>query len=257
VDATARFVELVRGPEADVPLDEAAFLIAAHASPDLDVGARLSELDALAADVPEPDAGSLARFLFVERGFAGNEVDYGDPRNSFLDAVLDRRLGIPITLSVLMIEVGRRRGLVLTGVGMPGHFLVGAGPGEWYDPFHGGASLDLAGCEALFAGAHGPVPFRPEYLAPVGPRAILSRILANLQRSFLRRDPASAAWAVRLRLQVPGLTPRERGEQAGLLGSLGAFGEAAAELDALAGELSGEGAERAKQAATRLRARAN
>jgi len=120
-----------------------------------------------------------------------------------------------------------------------------------------GGRLDVAACEALFAGAHGSVPFRPEYLATVGPRAILSRILANLQRSFLRRDPASAAWAVRLRLQVPGLTPRERGEQAGLLGSLGAFREAAAELDALAAELSGEGAERAKQAATRLRARAN
>ena len=83
--------------------------------------------------------------MFVTEGFNGNTTDYGDPRNSYLDDVLDRRLGIPITLSVVMIETARRCGLPAHGVGMPGHFLVGGGAGEWFDPFHQGARLDLAG----------------------------------------------------------------------------------------------------------------
>ena len=123
-DPTARFTELVQTPEAEWALDEASFLIATHARPDLDLPAQLARLDELAAQAGEPTLDGLRRLLFRDLGFSGNEVDYYDPRNSFLDEVLDRRTGIPITLAVVMLEVGRRLGVPLAGVSMPGHFLV-------------------------------------------------------------------------------------------------------------------------------------
>src|SRR4029079_15079067 len=130
------------------PLDEGALLIAAVGT-GADVDAGLARLDELAADarVAPPSGVGLAQHLFVDRGFAGNTLDYADPRNSFLPDVIDRRLGIPISLSVLMIEVGRRIGVALHGVGMPGHFLVGvdAPAGGFVDPFHAGATLNADG----------------------------------------------------------------------------------------------------------------
>jgi regulator of sirC expression with transglutaminase-like and TPR domain len=156
-----------------------------------------------------------------------------------------------------MIEVGRRRGIELHGVGMPGHFLVGVGADQWYDPFHGGVALDYDGCVARFAELQDPAAFRPSFLAPVGPVAILDRMLTNLQHSLIERAPARAAWPTRLRLRIPGISAAQRAELAALLGSLGHFSEAAAELDALARDLPGTGAEQAAQAAARFRARAN
>jgi regulator of sirC expression with transglutaminase-like and TPR domain len=238
-----------------VPLDESALLLAAH-DHDIDIAAQLARLDELAAGAP-PAPDALATYLFVERGFLGNSVDYSDPRNSFLDEVLDRRLGLPITLSVLMIEVGRRLGLELVGVGMPGHFLVRAEPGAFFDPFHGGQRLDDDGCREQFGVTQGDAPFLPEYLEPVGPHAILARMLANLVRSYVARDPASAVWAIRLRLRVPGVSPSERREAAALLGTLGRFEEAAIELAAIAGELDGPAASRVERDAAAYRARAN
>jgi regulator of sirC expression with transglutaminase-like and TPR domain len=257
VDPTERFTKVVQRAESDIALDEACFLIAAHARPDLDVDARRVQLDALAAALDAGDAGALAYSLFTDLEFAGNTSDYGDPENSYLDAVLDRRLGIPITLSVLMIEVGRRRGVEVHGVGMPGHFLVGGGAGQWYDPFHHGVELDYEGCVARFATLQDRAAFHPEYLAPVGPLAILDRMLANLQHSLIERAPARAVWPTRRRLRIPGTSPARRAELAGLLGSLGHFSEAATELDAVARDLPGSGAEQAAQAAARFRARAN
>lgn len=208
MDAAARFVELVQGPESGIPLDEAALLIAAadHA---VDVPAQLLVLDDLAASIAADDVATLAHELFVERGFAGNTVDYGDPRNSFLDEVLRRRLGIPITLGVLMIEVGRRRGIGLVGVGMPGHFLVGSDDG-FVDPFHGGEVLDAAGARRLFDRIHPGAPFAAHHLDPVGPRAVLSRMLANLVGTYLSRDPMRAIGVLRMRLAIPDLPLPER-----------------------------------------------
>jgi regulator of sirC expression with transglutaminase-like and TPR domain len=257
LDVTEWFAELVARPEPEIPLDEATLLIAAHAHSDLDVDVPLQQLDALATRAAGCSARELATLLFVTEGFRGNDTDYGDPRNSFLDDVLDRHLGIPITLSVVMLEVGRRVGVQLHGVGMPGHFLVGGGPGEWFDPFHDGVQLDLAGCAALFAQQHANARFRAQFLMPVGPRAIVQRMLANLQHTYLQRDPSAVVWVVRLRLRVPGLTLSQRGDLAGLLGRLGQFAEAARELDVLAEMLPGEGGERAAAAAASLRARAN
>ena len=257
MDPTERFAELLARPESEIPLDEAALLIAVHAHPGLDIDARLAELDRLAAAAAGMSMSELATRLFVTEGFAGNATDYGDPRNSFLDDVLDRRLGIPITLSVLMMEVGRRCGLSMHGVGMPGHFLVGGGAGEWFDPFHGGARLDLAGCAARFAETHPDAQFRPQFLMPVTASRIVERMLANLQHTLMQRDPRSVVWVTRLRLRIPGITLSQRGDLAGLLGRLGHFAEAAREFDVLARLLPGEGAQQAAAAAARLRARAN
>jgi regulator of sirC expression with transglutaminase-like and TPR domain len=252
---TEEFTRLVRRPDREIPLDEAALLISAH-DHDVDIAATLASLDELSRDAPdEPEA--MAEFLFADGRFAGNEIDYADPRNSFLDEVLRRRLGIPITLSVLMIEVSRRRGHTLQGIGMPGHFLVGAGPDRFIDPFHGGATLDRAACRTLFERGQIGAPWTDSYLTPVGPRAILVRMLANLVHTLVERAPADAVWALRLRLAVPGVAAGERRDAAALLGTLGRFEEAATVLDALAGELDAPGAARARQDAARLRARAN
>jgi regulator of sirC expression with transglutaminase-like and TPR domain len=260
VDATARFAELLRRPDAEIPLDEAAALIAAHAHPALDVPAVLGRLDELAAGTSASDTAELAAYLFDERGFAGNTVDYGDPRNSYLDEVLERRLGIPISLSVLMMEVGRRRDLPVLGVGMPGHFLVcPAGVADvWVDPFHGGQQLDAAACRARFQELQGPeAEFKSEYLAPISTAALVARMLANLQNTLLHRDPAAVAWVLRLRLRVPATPARERAALASLLGTLGHFTEAADALDALGDEAAGDDAARIGQQAAALRARGN
>jgi regulator of sirC expression with transglutaminase-like and TPR domain len=254
-DATERFVELVQRPDPLIPLDEVLLVIAAHDHV-VDESRALDRLDELAS-VCDPDAAAIARHLFVREGFRGNTADYADPRNSYLDVVLERRMGIPITLSILMIEVARRRGVALAGVGMPGHFLVVAGDGVYFDPFHDGQRLDPDGARRIFSELRGDVAFRPEFLAPVGARAIVARVLANLLNAFVDRDPTAAVWAARLRLRIPGLAPGERREIAALLGSLGRFEEAANELDALAPLLDDDGAQRLARDAAALRARAN
>jgi regulator of sirC expression with transglutaminase-like and TPR domain len=213
VDITERFVSVVQQPDDDIALDEAAFLIAAHDHA-LDLDAGMRALDTLAAEIGPTDAPALAHELFVTRGYAGNTIDYGDPRNSYLDLVLERHLGLPITLSVLMIEVGRRLGLELRGVGMPGHFLVGTN-GTYFDPFRHGASLTSDDARELYERTHPGAPFLDAYLEPVGPRAVLARMLANLVHSFGTRTPLAAIWALKLRLSIPDLPDRERedGEQ--------------------------------------------
>jgi regulator of sirC expression with transglutaminase-like and TPR domain len=133
----------------------------------------------------------VCRFVFETLGVRGDQKTYDDPRNSYLDQVLDRRLGIPISISVLVMEIGRRCGVALEGVGMPGHFLL-RDPGQpdlLIDAFSGGRRLDHAACaELLRAVAGAEVQLLDGYLAPVGPRAIVVRMLANLDQSFRTRD---------------------------------------------------------------------
>ena len=131
LDVTARFTELLARPEAEIALDEAALLIAAHAHPDARDRRPVAQLDTLAASRCGAVAPvSCRRCCSSSEGFRGQRPPTtAIPSNSFLDDVLDRHLGIPITLSVVMLEVGRRNGLQLHGVGMPGHFLVGGGRG--------------------------------------------------------------------------------------------------------------------------------
>jgi regulator of sirC expression with transglutaminase-like and TPR domain len=257
-DITDRFAELVRGPEAECRLDMGALLIAAHARRDLDIDAQLARIDELADACPDGGLDVLVDHLAGGLGFRGDRDDYSDPRNSLLDQVLDRRLGIPITLSLLLIEVGRRRGVPLVGVGMPGHFLVRSADDvdAFADPFHQ-RPLDRDGCVELFRSVHGPKPaFAERFLEPVGPRAVLARMLTNLQRSFVGKgDRAGALWAQCLRVLVPGTTVADRRQLAAMLAANGRFDAAALELDALADE--GEGGARDRHAARALRARLN
>jgi regulator of sirC expression with transglutaminase-like and TPR domain len=185
MDDVARFATLVAGEETAIRLDEAALLLASATKPDsADVAAALAALDAMAADVPAPTLDGLRALLFRDLGFGGNGDDYYDPANSWLDEVIDRRVGLPITLAVLMMEIGRRVGVPLAGVSMPGHFLVRdkVDPDVFVDPFARGRVLDRAGCEARFHAVQGPGSvFDESFLEPVGKRAILVRMLANLE----------------------------------------------------------------------------
>ena len=262
MDALPRFAQLVQGPEDRLArsLDEAALLVAACAKPGLDVDGYRRRLDELAAGCPDRTLEGLTHHLFVREGFAGNRDDYYDPRNSYLDEVIDRRLGIPITLAVVLMEVGRRLGIELRGVGMPGHFLVRAEgePPVLLDPFEQGRVVSRLECEARFAAVQGPdAPFQDSFLEPIGPRALLTRMLANLRQIHaVSSDGRSLERVLRLRTAIPGATPRDRLDLADVLAARGRFGEAASALDAVA-PLVDDGADRLRARATLLRARLN
>ena len=258
MDITDRFAELVRGPEERCRLDVGALLIAAHAHRDLDIDEQLTRFDKLAAGCADGTLPAVTTHLFDHLGFVGDTTDYANPRNSLLNVVLDRRQGIPITLSVVVMEVARRVGVPLVGVGMPGHFLVRAAgePGVFVDAFHQEV-LDRAGCERLFTRLHGPkARFEDRFLDPVGPRAVMTRMLTNLQRSFVGTgDRAGALWAQCLRVLVPGATVQDRRQLAAMLAANGRFDAAALELEAIADD--GAGGDRDRIAARALRARLN
>lgn len=211
IDPTARFVELVHLQPAEVPLDQAALLIAAHARPRLrddDALAReVAKLDTLAGGVRNPTLDGLLAHLFASGHLRPARRDYYDPRNSFLDQVLDRRIGIPITLAVVTMEVGRRVGVPLDGVGMPGHFLLRDKVDRtvFVDPYHGGRLLDASGCRDLYRAVSGDdAPWDDEYLDPVDKVAILARVLANLKAAYRRRrDTAGLRWVMTLRTRLP------------------------------------------------------
>lgn len=261
VDVSEQFRRLLDRPEDAVPLDEAALLIAAHAYPGLDVDRELGHLDELAAGCDTPTVEGLVRHLFVDLGFRGNRGNYYDPRNSFLNDVLRRRTGIPITLSVVTSAVGRRLGVPLVGVGMPGHFLLRdrLDPDRFVDPFAGGALLDRTGCEAAFRRVQGDgATFQTHFLDPVGSFTILARMLQNLRAVFSAMgDHRSIVWVLELRTAIPGLPMDERGELASALAATGEFRRAAAVFDELADGFGGELGDQYAASAARLRARLN
>jgi regulator of sirC expression with transglutaminase-like and TPR domain len=263
MDATTRWRELLERRDSEVPLDEAALLIAAHANPALDVAAQLARLDDLAARVDETSTDGVCRLLFETLRLRGNHKHYNNPRNSFLDQVLDRRLGIPISLSVLLIEIGRRCGLALEGVGMPGHFLVRdiASPDLLIDAFAGGQRLDHAACQRLLQAIGGPnITLVPTMLAPAGRRATLARMLANLDHIYRgRADVRSLLWVTRLRVAIPELSVAERASLANGLADLGCYSEAADLLDDLAADsaFDDEIVDRLRTRSTAVRARLN
>lgn len=189
-----RLVARLRDLEEPGALAEAALLIAAEEYPALDVAAWLARLDALGARARErvpprgdadQTAAALTRLLVEDYGLRGNDADYYDPRNSFLNEVLERRLGIPLTLSLVYMDVGARAGVAVRGVGLPGHFVVRLERGETVrllDPFNGGRPLDEADCRRLVERlGGGRLRFEPAHLRAVSARAILIRMLANLK----------------------------------------------------------------------------
>jgi regulator of sirC expression with transglutaminase-like and TPR domain len=223
-DAFERFVAVVERPPEALPLDEAGLCIAAHADPSLDIDGYLGRLDDLAAEIRTPTLDGLVRHLYAGGRFSGNNADYYDPRNSFLNEVLDRRVGIPITLAVLGMEVGRRIGVPVWGVGLPGHFIVRdkVDPRVFIDPFHGGRQLTAAGCRALHRATVGAgAPWDEAYLEPVGRPAIVARMLANLRIIYERRtDLDSLRWVMRLVCTLPDATDADRRAYARLMAPL-------------------------------------
>jgi regulator of sirC expression with transglutaminase-like and TPR domain len=185
------------GGAADIRLDVGALEIALIETPDLDPAPYLAILDRLAAEVASrvpasADGRTFVRitndYLFGDLGFCSNQIDYNDPHNSCLDYVLDRRIGIPITLSVVYIELARRLRQPVTGVGLPGHFIVQYDDGDfstYIDPFHSGRLLSVEDCRQLARERTGADP-DAQALAPVGARYILVRMLNNLRSSYHR-----------------------------------------------------------------------
>jgi regulator of sirC expression with transglutaminase-like and TPR domain len=198
-EARARFAEIVARPENELELDRAALLIAAEEYPDLEVERYLDQIDSFAGMARERDDAAadplvrimrLSHLLFDELGFRGNVEDYFDARNSFLNDVIDRRTGIPITLSVVYIDVARRAGLRLFGIGMPGHFIVKYADEEreiLIDPFNGGRLLSEEKCREMIEELYGGrMKFHPSLLRVVTKKQILTRMLQNLKGIYAR-----------------------------------------------------------------------
>jgi regulator of sirC expression with transglutaminase-like and TPR domain len=206
MDLDATLAALAADPHLDVDLAELALHLARDEYPDLDASVYLARLDDLAERLRPrltgrlaADAVELTYLLFRDEGFDGNHADYYDPKNSYLSDVLDRKVGLPITLSLLAAAVGTRAGLTVEGVGLPGHFVakvVGEdGAAVFFDPFHAGRFLDPAACEQLVQEATGrPFELTPEAAAAAPNGAVAVRLLTNLKSVYLKTaDFARAA----------------------------------------------------------------
>lgn len=223
------FAELLAREDARIDLAHACLLIAEDAYPGLDVPAYLAELERLAqrlrSRLPQAHAGeekviALNAFLYEELGFTGNVEAYYDPRNSYLNEVMDRKTGIPISLSIVYMEIGRRIGLPLEGVSFPGHFLVRLrvrGGVLMLDPFAGGAPQSVDALRARVARvippeATGGVPVEDlpldQFIEPASNRQILARVLRNLKGIYRRADDPARLLDVLNRMLV--LSPRSR-----------------------------------------------
>lgn len=198
-------------------LDLAVSLMAAAASDDIEVSKLMTRFDELAASVHCATPQELVDSLFGAGRFTGNTVEYDDPRNSLIDQVLERRLGIPITLSVLAIEIGSRVGIEFVGVGMPGHFLcapaqsvsISSNP-IFYDPFHSSAPVSAPECRLLYQRLTSLENWSDEFLRTTSSRQIVIRILNNLKSIYLRRgDSGGIRTVMRLRTAIPELADGE------------------------------------------------
>lgn len=257
--ATKRLQSLMDRPDEQIDLAEAALLVAADEYPELDIRAYLVRLDDLARTLQQRLAPGLSvqqqidalnHYLFHEEGFRPNPADYYDPRNSFLNDVLDRRLGIPLTLSIVYIEVGRRLGLPLAGVSFPGHFLVRCPVGVGMviiDPYSGGISLSLEDLRDRLKLLKGDdVPSEEQVAAMLGAAAkgdILVRMLRNLKAIYVHQEQFERALSCANRIVL--IAPQnvdELRERAALYLRLECFQAAIADLERYL-ELDGDGAD--------------
>jgi regulator of sirC expression with transglutaminase-like and TPR domain len=217
-------------------LDWAALAIALLEYPNLDLAAQEQKLDALAVRVRASaedsldihgKLGALRRVLGDEEGFRGDMLTYASAENSFLNQTLERRMGLPITLSVLYLEVARRSGVPLFGVPFPGHFVVAAQAPEGkvvLDPFQGGAVLTEAGLAALLVGVAPQVKFSPTMVAAATVKAITVRMLMNLKRTYqTQADHERMLRVLDLLLMLSPDHPGELRARAQVLSSLGAY----------------------------------
>lgn len=265
-----RLARVVRRADAD--LAELALCISAQADDQVDVDQVLLRIDALADGLrtagtvtgePDADAQALVDHLHGALGFAGNHDDYYDPANGLLHQVLDRRRGLPITLSVLYVAVARRVGIPAWGIAMPGHYYVGVGSPDRpivLDPFDGGQVVTEAELGTRVAAATaGQSKFTRAHLRPASPALTTRRILDNLTRDFTTRgDLTDALWTVDTKLLLPNTLPDDHRVRGELLTHLGRYGEAADSFEVYldtAGAASD--AEEVRARAVRARAKLN
>jgi regulator of sirC expression with transglutaminase-like and TPR domain len=211
----AALQQLAREPATPLDLAEVALLLARDEYPFLDVEAHLNELSAMAREAAPYLRGHLShriqglcRYLFHEMGFRGNQADYYDPRNSYFNQVLERRIGIPISLSAVTMAIGARAGLNIAGIGLPGHFIVKARDPRQeilLDPFDGGRILSSGDCEALVREATGAAPEAGLSLEPIPLGLMIQRMLRNLQAIYYKSQdwPRSIRIMERLRQLRP------------------------------------------------------
>jgi regulator of sirC expression with transglutaminase-like and TPR domain len=212
-DFRGLLAQQVQRPDAELELDRSALYITGEEYPWLDVEGYLNQLDEMASEVRSKAGNTrnqrrmieaLNHHLFEYLKFAGNKDDYDNPENSFLNRVLDTYTGIPITLSLLYLELGRRLGISCHGIGLPGRFLVRLEElGLYIDPFNGGQLISVADCPRLVQDALGPyLPWREGYLSPYGKHDILFRMLNSLKRLYMRTRDYARAVAVLQRMAL-------------------------------------------------------
>ncbi len=243
-DSVREFASYVTRPAEEIRLDEAALLLARTEYPGLDLPGQLARLDGLAARAecsprqsPKANIACLNRLLFEEENFSGNEEEYDDPRNSYLNDVLDRKRGIPITLSLVYQEVARRCGLPVVGVGFPGHFIAKylSDSGEiLLDPYHRGAILSLQDCEEKLKAQFGEdAEFRPSFLLVSSTKQTLTRMLNNLKGSYFRRhDFTRVMMMIEMALAVDPASRQEIHDRGMIYFMLRRYGPAMADLRA-------------------------
>lgn len=243
LEARSRLLALVRAEPFDIL--EAALLVAAEEYPGLDPAREMRRVDALGGEAarrvaaeanPFAKLDAIREFLFVEMRFRGNQELYDDPRNSYMNDVLDRRLGIPLTLSLLYLEVGQRAGLHVRGVALPGHFVARVdeqGRTIFVDPFHGAAVITEEDCRDLVVRTTGRASlYRREALEGSTSLQMLNRLLLNLKRIHLARgDYERALGAVERLLLVSPSDVREVRDRGLLLAHMGRPGAAVAALE--------------------------
>ncbi len=226
----AEFRRAVELPEPEINLAYAALLIATDEYPDLNIPEWMRYLDGLAlraqrevadAETPTEKLTRLSHFLFHHLGFSGNRDDYYDPRNSYLNDVLERQLGLPITLAVVYIEIAQRLEMPVFGVGLPGHFVCKwqeADAEIFVDPFNGGVIVDLDDLRARVRDTYrADAELDREWLAPVGPRYILVRLLNNLKGVFVEQENYRRALMATEKLLALMPTATEELREAGVL----------------------------------------
>lgn len=242
MDLDAALPLLAQTPDAPLDVAELALALARDEYPSLDVEAYLSELDGMAHEARGHLGGCLARrvrglsrYLFHDMGFRGNQREYYDARNSYLNDVMDRRKGIPITLSAVAMAVGCRAGLHVVGVGLPGHFVAKAVEGDeevLFDPFHAGRILTPERCRQLVEQATGlPFEVDAEALRPVPLAAMALRMLNNLKGVYLRGGDYLRAARVIERLRQ--LSPNDLLQRRDLGATLIQAGQAGRAIDHL------------------------